>query len=131
MRYCLVNPALCTQQYVTPRPKTGLQTRECGPSKINRASEILGALAVCDEHRVKVLEFVNILLGLTINTQTERQRQFSPFKYIDYLFDNFTILPLSNLKHLVIYCTKNAEMVKCIRNVRNYRRLYLDFIFLL
>ncbi len=36
-------------------------------SKINPASYLLGALAVCDEHRAEVLEFVNIHQGLTIN----------------------------------------------------------------
>ncbi len=30
-------------------------------SKINPASYLLGALAVCDEHRAEVLEFGNIL----------------------------------------------------------------------
>ncbi len=48
-----------------PRSKTGLQTRECGTSKSNPASDHLGALAVCDEHQAEVLEFVFILLELT------------------------------------------------------------------
>ncbi len=51
----MVDPALCAQRYFTPRPKTGLQARECGASKINPASDLLGALAVCDEHRDEVL----------------------------------------------------------------------------
>ncbi len=34
--------------------------------KINPASHLLGALVVCDEQRAEVLEFVNILQGLTI-----------------------------------------------------------------
>ncbi len=66
VRYCLVDPTLCTQRYFTPRPKTGLQARECGTSKINPASYLFGALAVCDEHRAEVLEFVHILQGLTL-----------------------------------------------------------------
>ncbi len=56
--YCLVDPALCTQLYFTPR--------ECGTSKINPASDLLGVLAVCHEHRIEVLEFVNILQWLTM-----------------------------------------------------------------
>ncbi len=54
------------QRYFTLRPKTGLQARECGTSEINPASYLLGALAVCNEQRAEVLEFVNILQGLTI-----------------------------------------------------------------
>ncbi len=34
--------------------------------KINSASYFLDALAVYDEHRAEVLEFVNIVQGLTI-----------------------------------------------------------------
>ncbi len=49
-----------------PRPKAGLQVRECGTSKINPASDLLGALVVFDEHQAEVLEFVNIHQGLTI-----------------------------------------------------------------
>ncbi len=64
--YFLVDPALCTQRYFRPRSKTGWQARECETSKINSASDFLGALAVCDEHRAGVLEFVNILQELTI-----------------------------------------------------------------
>ncbi len=33
---------------------------------INHASGLLGALAVCDKYQAEVLEFVNILQGLTI-----------------------------------------------------------------
>ncbi len=45
--YCLCNcraklskrlpgrPCLCAKQYLTPRPKAGLQTKECGARKIN------------------------------------------------------------------------------------------------
>ncbi len=62
----IVNPALCTQRYFMPRPKTGLQVRECGTSKINPASDLLGALVVCDEHRAEVLEFARIHQGLII-----------------------------------------------------------------
>ncbi len=40
--------------------------RECRPSKINPASDLPSALAVCSEHRAEVLEFVNIFQGLTI-----------------------------------------------------------------
>ncbi len=47
-------------------PARGLQARECGTSKINPASYLLGVLVVCDEHRAKILEFVLILQGLTI-----------------------------------------------------------------
>ncbi len=43
-----------------------MQAIECGTSKINSASDLLGALAVCDEHRAEVLEFVDLPLGLTI-----------------------------------------------------------------
>ncbi len=64
--YCLVDPALCTHRYLTPRPKTGLQARECGTSKINPASDFLGAPTVYDKHQAEVLEFVSILQGLTI-----------------------------------------------------------------
>ncbi len=60
------NRALCTQRYFTPRPKTGLQTREYGMSKINSVSNLLGFLADYDEHRAKVLEFFHILQWLTI-----------------------------------------------------------------
>ncbi len=35
-------------------------------SNVNPASDLLGALAACDEHLAEVLEFVNILQGLTI-----------------------------------------------------------------
>ncbi len=48
--YCLVDPALCAHRYLTSRPKTGLQASECGTGKINSASDLLGALAVCDGH---------------------------------------------------------------------------------
>ncbi len=65
-RHCLVDPALCTQQYIMSRPKTGLQTRECRKSKINPASDLLGALNVCKEYRADVLEFVHIPQGLAI-----------------------------------------------------------------
>ncbi len=61
-----VGPALFTQRYFTLRPKTGLQVRECGTGKINPASYLIGALAVCDELRAEVLEFLNTLQGLTI-----------------------------------------------------------------
>ncbi len=64
--HVLVDPVLCTQRYFTPRPKTGLQARECGAGKINPDSDLFGALAIFGEHRADVLEFVNILLGLTI-----------------------------------------------------------------
>ncbi len=43
-----------------------MQARECGMSKINPASDLLGALAVCDEHRAEIPEFVHIIQGLTI-----------------------------------------------------------------
>ncbi len=46
--------------------KERMQATKCGTSKINPASYLLGALAVCDEHRAELLEFVNILQGLTI-----------------------------------------------------------------
>ncbi len=46
-------------------PKAGLQARECGASKTNPASDLLGALAICDKHGAGVIEFVNILRGLT------------------------------------------------------------------
>ncbi len=49
-----------------PRPKTGLRAREFGTSKINPSSDLLGALAVYDEHRAELLEFVNTLPLLTI-----------------------------------------------------------------
>ncbi len=39
---------------------------ECGTGKINPVSDLLGALAVCDEHRAQVIEFVNIIQGLAI-----------------------------------------------------------------
>ncbi len=55
------DPALCTQRYFTPRPKAGFQAKECGTSKINPASDLTGALAVCDDRRAAVLEFFNIL----------------------------------------------------------------------
>ncbi len=45
---------------------TGLNARECGTSKINPASDLLGALAVCDEHRAEVVELVNTLQRLSI-----------------------------------------------------------------
>ncbi len=45
--------------------KTGLKGRECKPSTINHASDLLDAMAVCDEHRAEVLEFVNNLQRLT------------------------------------------------------------------
>ncbi len=56
----IVNPALCTRRYFMPRPKAGLQVKECGTSKINPASDLLGVLVVCDEHRAEVLEFAII-----------------------------------------------------------------------
>ncbi len=40
--------------------------RECGTGKINPASDLLGALTVCNEHQAEVLEFVHTLKGLTI-----------------------------------------------------------------
>ncbi len=61
--YCLVDPAFCTQRYFTPRPKTGLEARECGTGKTNRASDLLGALAICDKHRAEIREFSNIPNG--------------------------------------------------------------------
>ncbi len=61
-----VDPALCTQRYFTPRPKTGLQARECEPSKFKPVSDLFGALAVCDENRTEVFELVNILQGFNI-----------------------------------------------------------------
>ncbi len=42
------------------------RARECETSKIKHASDLLGALAVCDKHRDEVLEFVNIFQGLII-----------------------------------------------------------------
>ncbi len=48
---CLVHPALYTQQYFTPRPKTGSQVREYETGKVNHAPDLFGALAVCAEHR--------------------------------------------------------------------------------
>ncbi len=36
-----------------PRPKTGLKAGECGTYKVCPASDIFGALAVCDEHRAE------------------------------------------------------------------------------
>ncbi len=59
--YCLVDAAICTA-----RPKIGSQVRECGTNKINAASDFIRVLAVCYEHRVEVLEFVNIPQGHTI-----------------------------------------------------------------
>ncbi len=53
------------QTYFTLRPKTGMQAKECGTSKTNPASDLLGALAVWDDHQAEVLEFVHILQGLT------------------------------------------------------------------
>ncbi len=41
--------------------KTGLQARKCGARKINTASDLVGALAVCEVQRAEILEFVNIL----------------------------------------------------------------------
>ncbi len=61
-----INPAPCEQRYFRPQPKTGLQARECGTNKIKTASDLFGVLVVCDEHRAEVLEFANILQGLTI-----------------------------------------------------------------
>ncbi len=61
-----IGHALCAQRYFTPRPKAGLQARECRTSKINPASDLLVALAVCDEHGADVLELVHIIAGLTI-----------------------------------------------------------------
>ncbi len=62
----LVDHALCTQRYFKPRPKAGLQVRECGTSKIYPAYDVPNALAVCDDHRAEVLQFFHILQGLTI-----------------------------------------------------------------
>ncbi len=64
--YCPVDPALYSQQHFAPRSKTGLKARECGTSKINLASDLLGALTVCYEHQVEALECVNFHQGLTI-----------------------------------------------------------------
>ncbi len=50
--YFLLDSAQCKPRYFTPRPKTGLQARECGTLKINPASDLLGVLADCEEHRV-------------------------------------------------------------------------------
>ncbi len=55
-------PDLCTQRYFTLQPRT----RECGTGKINSASDIFGALAVCDENRMELFELVNILQWRTI-----------------------------------------------------------------
>ncbi len=33
----------------------GLRARECGTVKVNSISDLLGALAVCDEHRARTL----------------------------------------------------------------------------
>ncbi len=63
--HCLADPALCTHRYFTSEPKTRLQSKECVSGKINPASDIFGALAVCDLHRTEVLELVNILQELT------------------------------------------------------------------
>ncbi len=46
VHHCLVDPALCTQRYFTPRLKTGLQARECGAGKIDPSSDPFCALAV-------------------------------------------------------------------------------------
>ncbi len=35
-------------------------------ARLISASDLLGALGVCDEHRFEVLEFINILQGLII-----------------------------------------------------------------
>ncbi len=40
--------------------------RECGTSKVYPASDLLGALAVCDGHLAEVFESFQILQGLTI-----------------------------------------------------------------
>ncbi len=39
--YGLVDSALCTQQYITPRPKTELQARDCGGVAINSFKQAL------------------------------------------------------------------------------------------
>ncbi len=65
-RHCLEHPTLCMRQYFRSRPKTRLLTRKCGTGKINPVSDLFGSLAVGDEYRAEVLEFVNTLQGLTI-----------------------------------------------------------------
>ncbi len=40
--------------------------KKCGTSKINPASDLFGALAVCDDNRAEVFEFVNILQWLAL-----------------------------------------------------------------
>ncbi len=60
-RYCPLNATIfyaATKDRITGER---MQT-----SKINPASYLLGALAVCDEHRAEVLKSFNILQGLTI-----------------------------------------------------------------
>ncbi len=49
--------------------QTGFQARECGTSTINPVPYLLVSLVVCDEHRIEVLGFVNILQGLTIKDE--------------------------------------------------------------
>ncbi len=39
--------------------------RECETDKINPASKLFDAPAVCDEHQPEVLEFVNFIRGFT------------------------------------------------------------------
>ncbi len=57
----MVDANLCLQQYLTLRPRTGLQTREHGTGKITPDSDIVSAQAAWDEHRTAVFELVNIL----------------------------------------------------------------------
>ncbi len=40
--------------------------RECGTCKVNPASDLFDAMAVCDEQRINVLELVNTLQWPTI-----------------------------------------------------------------
>ncbi len=55
MHHCLIDPRL--------------QARECQTDRISTVSDIFSALAICDEHRSEVLEFVKILQGLTIKQE--------------------------------------------------------------
>ncbi len=55
------------------RLMTRLQVGACGTGKVYPDSNLFGALAVCDEHRIEVLEVVNIFQWLTIKQSSLAQ----------------------------------------------------------
>ncbi len=61
--------------------KNRIASRECGMSKINPASDLLGTLDVCEEHRAEVLEFFHITQGLTIKQDSLALLTRDEYKY--------------------------------------------------